>query len=79
MHEEATTPISAANVPEPGAEAQVLVVVGPEGGIAAEELTELAEAGAQPVLLGPHVLRTSTAGPVALALLADRLGFWGGR
>ena len=40
---------------------------------------ELAEAGAQPVLLGPHVLRTSTAGPVALALLADRLGFWGGR
>ena len=79
LHEEATTPISAANVPEPGAEAQVLVVVGPEGGIAAEELTELAEAGAQPVLLGPHVLRTSTAGPVALALLADRLGFWGGR
>jgi 16S rRNA (uracil1498-N3)-methyltransferase len=29
------------------------------------------------VLLGPHVLRTSTAGPVALAMLAQRLGRWG--
>lgn len=76
LHEEARLPMSRAALPSPGVEAQVLVVVGPEGGITAEELAELAAAGAQPVLLGPHVLRTSTAGPVALALLAERMGFW---
>lgn len=56
---------------------EVLVVVGPEGGISARELEALVAAGAIPVRLGPHVLRTSTAGPVALALLAQRLGRWG--
>ncbi|MBX9246063.1 RsmE family RNA methyltransferase, partial [Actinotalea ferrariae] len=59
------------------APAEVTVVVGPEGGIADDELAALEAAGATTVRLGPHVLRTSTAGPVALALLADRLGRWG--
>ena len=76
LHEAATVPLSRAALPTPGTAAEVLVVVGPEGGIATEELDELTAAGAQTVLLGPHVLRTSTAGPVALALLAERLGFW---
>ena len=56
---------------------EVLVVVGPEGGISDRELTVLRDAGAVAVRLGPHVLRTSTAGPVAVALLAQRLGRWG--
>ncbi|MGW6129803.1 16S rRNA (uracil(1498)-N(3))-methyltransferase [Cellulomonas sp. NPDC055163] len=55
---------------------EVLVVVGPEGGISQREVETLTEAGARTVRLGPHVLRTSTAGPVALALLAERLGRW---
>ena len=55
----------------------VAVIVGPEGGIGEDEVAALVAAGAQPVRLGPHVLRTSTAGPVALAVLAQRLGFWG--
>ncbi|MCL2454570.1 MAG: 16S rRNA (uracil(1498)-N(3))-methyltransferase [Micrococcales bacterium] len=55
---------------------EVVVVVGPEGGIAPAELDVLTDAGAVVVRLGPHVLRTSTAGPVALALLAQRLGRW---
>lgn len=76
LHEEATTSIAAAVLPEVGADADVLVVVGPEGGISARELDALVDAGAQPVLLGPHVLRTSTAGPVALALLSHRLHRW---
>jgi 16S rRNA (uracil1498-N3)-methyltransferase len=34
------------------------------------------EAGAVPVILAPHVLRSSTAGPAAVALLSERLGRW---
>ena len=60
-----------------GTRREVLVVVGPEGGISARELEALVGAGASAVRLGPHVLRTSTAGPIALALLAQRLGRWG--
>lgn len=71
-HESATTPISQAQISAGAPE--VLVVVGPEGGLTAAEVDGLREAGAQVVRLGPHVLRTSTAGPVALALLAQSLG-----
>ena len=53
-----------------------LVVVGPEGGIADRELDLFRDAGAVLTVLGPHVLRTSTAGPVAVAMLAERLGRW---
>jgi 16S rRNA (uracil1498-N3)-methyltransferase len=63
--------------PGAGQRREVLVVVGPEGGISARELDALIGAGAIAVRLGPHVLRTSTAGPIALALLAQRLGRWG--
>lgn len=77
LHEEATVPLADAALPAAGAEGDVLVVVGPEGGISAREVDLLVEAGAVTVRLGPHVLRTSTAGPVALALLAQRLGRWG--
>ena len=55
---------------------EVVLVVGPEGGIAPEELDRLTAAGATPVRLGPLVLRTSTAGPAALAALAPHLGLW---
>lgn len=61
------------------AQGEVLVVVGPEGGLTEAEVTGFTAAGADVVHLGPHVLRTSTAGPVALALLAERLGRWDGR
>ena len=63
-------------VPLPAADAEVLLVVGPEGGLSPREVTDLAERGASIVRLGPHVLRTSTAGPVALALVSARLGRW---
>lgn len=51
----------------------VRVVIGPEGGISPRELELFTEAGGHPVLLGPHVLRTSSAGPVALSLVAGAL------
>lgn len=76
LHEEATTRLRDVPLPTPGEAAEVLVVVGPEGGIAPAELERLTAAGAVSALLGPLVLRTSTAGPAALALLSDRLGRW---
>lgn len=54
----------------------VCLVVGPEGGLEPREIERLVTAGAEPVRLGPEVLRTSTAGPAALAVLAARLGRW---
>ena len=66
LHEEATEPLAAVAVAEFG---DVLVVVGPEGGISGRELEALVAAGARPVRLGPTILRSSTAGPAALAVL----------
>ena len=55
---------------------EVLLVVGPEGGVAPDELAALTTAGARPVRLGDTVLRTSTAGPAALSVLSTTLGRW---
>jgi len=55
---------------------RITLVVGPEGGIAPREFDALVGAGALRVRLGPEVLRTSTAGPAALAVLNARLGRW---
>ncbi|RJU03344.1 16S rRNA (uracil(1498)-N(3))-methyltransferase [Arthrobacter frigidicola] len=52
------------------------VIVGPEGGISERELLALQEAGASAARLGPHVLRSSSAGPAALVLLNHLLGRW---
>ncbi|MCU1406120.1 MAG: rRNA ((1498)-N(3))-methyltransferase [Glaciihabitans sp.] len=54
----------------------VVVVVGPEGGISPAELDLLSSAGATAVRLGDNVLRTSTAGPAAVAVLSAKLGRW---
>lgn len=59
------------------AQQRMTLVVGPEGGIAPREFETLAAAGARRVRLGAEVLRTSTAGPAALAVLNARLGRWG--
>lgn len=54
----------------------IVLVVGPEGGIASSELDLLEAAGATAVRLGTTVLRTSTAGPAALVILNQALGRW---
>lgn len=55
---------------------ELVLVVGPEGGVSEKELDALVAAGAEPVRLGRTVLRTSTAGPAALAVLNVSLGRW---
>jgi len=57
-------------------EQDVILIVGPEGGIAPEELSTFSDAGAVRARLGRSVLRTSTAGPAALALLNQAIGRW---
>jgi 16S rRNA (uracil1498-N3)-methyltransferase len=54
----------------------VVLVVGPEGGVSREELDLFEAAGCLPVRLGDGILRTSTAGPAAIAVLNARLGRW---
>ncbi|NHA67849.1 16S rRNA (uracil(1498)-N(3))-methyltransferase [Phycicoccus flavus] len=67
LHEDACEPLAGADLPDSG---DVVLVVGPEGGIAPEEVDALAAAGARVVRLGPTVLRASSAGPAAIAVLS---------
>jgi 16S rRNA (uracil1498-N3)-methyltransferase len=54
----------------------LILIVGPEGGITDEELATFTEAGAKTVRLGPTVLRTSTAAAVALGALGALTTRW---
>jgi 16S rRNA (uracil1498-N3)-methyltransferase len=73
LHEGAEQPLAGVESPAAG---EVVVVVGPEGGISPEELAVLAGAGATAYRLGPTVLRTSTAGTAAAAALLSRTARW---
>lgn len=54
----------------------VHLVVGPEGGVAPQELEAVTAAGGTTLKIGSNVMRASTAGPVALALLNQALNRW---
>ncbi|HLU33472.1 MAG TPA: 16S rRNA (uracil(1498)-N(3))-methyltransferase [Natronosporangium sp.] len=73
LHEEAKTRLTEVSLPDHG---EVVLVVGPEGGVSPKELAAFEAAGAVPVRLGSTVLRTSTAGVAALSVLNVRLGRW---
>lgn len=72
LHEEASEPLARISLPE----GDLVLIVGPEGGISPEELDAFGVAGAVAVRLGGSVLRTSTAGAVAAALVSARTGRW---
>lgn len=73
LHEEASAPLASIALPNDG---EVVLVVGPEGGITGPELAALASAGATAVRLGASVLRTSTAGAAAAAVVSARTARW---
>ncbi|MCL1964911.1 MAG: 16S rRNA (uracil(1498)-N(3))-methyltransferase [Firmicutes bacterium] len=53
---------------------EIALVIGPEGGIAPEEIRQLVAMGAKTVTLGPRILRTETAGMAALAAILTLTG-----
>jgi 16S rRNA (uracil1498-N3)-methyltransferase len=69
LHESATQPLASLELPAAG---EVVVVVGPEGGIADGELEDFRSAGAVVCRLGGTVLRSSTAGVAALSVLSAK-------
>ncbi|WP_030675507.1 16S rRNA (uracil(1498)-N(3))-methyltransferase [Streptomyces cellulosae] len=76
LHEDrdyGSEPLAAAELPADG---EIVLVVGPEGGVSPEELALFEKAGAKAYRLGRTVLRTSTAGTAATALLLGRTGRW---
>ena len=73
LHEDVTGKIT----DQPVAQADsVVLIIGPEGGISPAELDAFTTAGAHPVRLGPEVLRTASAGMVALAALGAVTDRW---
>lgn len=70
----AHAPLSEILAAAPVETAGAVVVIGPEGGLDASEIAAFTAAGAVSVRLGAHVLRTETAGLVALAAMQARLG-----
>ncbi len=73
LHESADARLSEVSPPVDG---DVVLVVGPEGGLSDGELATLVDAGGQPVRMGPTVLRASTAGAVAAVVLLSRTRRW---
>lgn len=73
LHEEAGESLASLAVRGTG---RLVLVVGPEGGIAPEELDAFAAAGAHLVRMGETVLRTSTAGVAAVAAVLSRTERW---
>jgi 16S rRNA (uracil1498-N3)-methyltransferase len=73
LHEDAAGSLADLTVDQEG---EVILIVGPEGGISPEELRAFADAGAVAYRMGPTVLRTSTAGTAAAAVLLARSGRW---
>lgn len=73
LHESAVTPLHEVTLPARG---RIVVIVGPEGGVSPDEMAAFTAAGARAVVAGPHVMRSGTAGPIAVSHLARALGRW---
>lgn len=72
LHEDSATPLREVDLDVE----DVVLIVGPEGGIGPEELRKLTDAGARAVKLGPEVLRTASAAMVALSAIGVLTPRW---
>lgn len=73
LHESADQALAACAIREQGT---IMIVVGPEGGISPDELAAFSSAGARVVHMGASVMRTSTAGAIAVGGLLMRSQRW---
>ncbi|MBD0859940.1 16S rRNA (uracil(1498)-N(3))-methyltransferase [Gordonia sp. zg691] len=73
LHEEAARPLAELPLGDAG---EIVLVVGPEGGLDDTEVADLTALGAHAVVLGPEVLRTSTAAAVALGAIGVLTRRW---
>ena len=73
LHEEASVPLATVDV---STAQHIALIIGPEGGVSPAELERFRAAGAKPVLLGPEVLRTATAGFAALSAIGVKTSRW---
>lgn len=74
FHESATQKLSdVLNLPAPR---EVMIIIGPEGGITDEEMDSFTNSGAKPVLMGEAIFRSAHAGVAALAAIQAGLGIW---
>lgn len=76
LHEEGELSLADLTPDQLAVSGDIVLIVGPEGGVSPEELQTFAEAGGVAYRMGPTVLRTSTAGTVAAAVLLARAGRW---
>lgn len=73
LHEDGTVPLADLDMPAAG---DIVIVVGPEGGLSPEEVDRFAAAGGLPCRMGGSVMRTSTAGTVAAGVVLSRTDRW---
>ena len=73
LHEDGSVPLGDLDAPAGG---DIVIVVGPEGGLAPEELARFTTAGGLPCRMGASVMRTSTAGTVAAGVVLSRTDRW---
>ena len=76
MHESATTKLSEVVTSKFSGMSEIIIVIGPEGGISDSELAVLEGAGAHIVGLGPEVFRSAHAGGAALSAVSALIGRW---
>ena len=73
LHESAENRLSQIEINQ---EADVILIVGPEGGLSEIEVNTFVDAGAKIVRLGESVLRAANAGAAAASVVMSRTGKW---
>ena len=76
MHESANTKLSEVVTSKFSGMSEIVIVIGPEGGISDNELELLQSTGAHIVGLGPEVFRSAHAGGAALSAVSALIGRW---